>query len=196
MITEYSEFPENVPRERIVRECLDTVAVLGKGWGTENIVFFGDTECSNYTEAQKFLSGFTDDADPYAGAAVLFKVYDHRCVLSDPKVSALKDEIRTLEKTISTYKDHIRVGGEQADGYMTCYGCGSSLYVPIMRSKKMNSCPLCHKDMRPRKDVLRIEALEEQLAGKRSELRGAEDEAKKGLQNIGLHWLVQYRVAT
>lgn len=194
MITEYSEFPDYVPRERIVRECLDTVGCLGKGWGTEDITFIESFTFPTRSEAQRYLMDVAGSG--YDGYAVMFRTYDSRCVLEDKTVRVLRDEVRVLEMSVNTYKDHVQVGADVKDKYIVCKSCGSSLSVEHLKRSRTNACPLCHADLRSPVDIARIAALEAQLNAKRAELHAAEDNAKKNLQSTGSSWLVQYRIAS
>lgn len=193
MITEYSEFPEGVPRDRITRECLDTVSCLGKGWGTEDISFVEDKTFQTRAEAQKYLSSLPGDYDGYA---VLFKTYDYRRVLDDPWVFEIRGDIKKIQGAIDSYRDHIQIADGNTTGYVKCDSCGSSLSIPHLKRLLAIKCPLCHADLRPKRDVARMEALEAQLNEKRDELLEAEDKAKRNISSTGTAWLVQYKIAT
>lgn len=193
MITEYSEFPESVPRERIINDCLDTVGCLGKGWGTEKITFIEDRVFQTYSEAQRFLSETAND-DP-DGYAVLFETYDRNLVNNDPVVMAVRDNIRKLQLSVDNYRDHVQAAYDPKLEFVTCRNCGSNLSAKYLRKSRTIKCPVCYSDMRSETDVARINALEDQLSAKRQELSEAEDEAKHRLQSTGRKWLVQYKVA-
>lgn len=193
MITEYSEFPEFMPRSRILDECFDNVGLLGKGWGTEKISFLDNRVFPTYSEAQRFLAEVA--ADTYDGCAVLYEVYDNNLVNNDPIVMTIREDIRKMQLSIDNYKDHVRITFDPASPFFKCKVCGSTLATKYLKGTMGTRCPVCHHDMRSDQDIARIEALELQLSSKRKELSEAEDDAKHRLQSTGRRWLVQYKIA-
>lgn len=193
MITEFSDYSEKIPIDRIERACLDNVCCLGDGWGTETINFIDDDVFLARFDAKKRLEAI--QADISEGFAVRYLVYDNREVRADPDVAAVQGDVDGLESTINAYKAHVLPWKTTPGRYIDCPKCKSRLSAAHMGKRKMYICPLCHADLRPEDDLAKIASLEDMLSKKKEELEEVKAEAMRDMTSVGRNWLVMYKIA-
>lgn len=176
----YLDYPKDVKKADVLYDVQDIARRDGDGYSSS--INWHDTlpPFESREEAEQWITDH--DKGWYDDHAVLYKRYEP--AKRTKKIEEYENKIAELVEAKKKYSQEHSVKNRQAS-HIGCWNCGSKLYRQLLRTE---TCPLCHKDLRPKTTLDKLQWYDEKIADYHKRI---DAEGKKQKRSYKIMWLVK-----